>query len=76
MVTTCDAVRMRTTLGDVYAMLDGNTTLYCDVDLEGEELYSLMWYKEADLLMRYSPKAPQHTLPLGGYNGGCPQAAY
>ncbi|XP_047737226.1 uncharacterized protein LOC125178153 [Hyalella azteca] len=48
---------MRTPLSDVYAMVDGNASLYCDFDLEGEELYSLQWFKGSTLLMKYQPSA-------------------
>ena len=58
-----DAVRMRRPDSDRYVMVDGNISLYCDFDLEGEELYTLMWFKGNSLLMRYKPKAPEHPLP-------------
>lgn len=38
-------------------VLGSNTNLECAYDLEGENLYSVKWYKDGDEFFRYQPKS-------------------
>ena len=53
-----------------YALEGSDVTLLCTWDLEGEQLYSLQWYKNSYEFYRYSPR--QHpkvqTFPVPGVN--------
>jgi hypothetical protein len=53
------------------AVSPGDTvTLQCSYDLEGDELYTVKWYKGRQEFFRYVPKELPHTLvfPLPGVN--------
>ncbi|XP_073993481.1 cell adhesion molecule 2-like [Rhodnius prolixus] len=47
-----------------------SATLQCNYDLEGEELYTVKWYKGREEFFRYVPKEHPHTriFPLPGVN--------
>lgn len=40
-----------------HTVLGASTTLKCTYDLEGENLYSVKWYKDGDEFFRYLPKS-------------------
>lgn len=53
------------------AVSPGDTvTLQCSYDLEGDELYTVKWYKGRQEFFRYVPKELPHTrvFPLPGVN--------
>lgn len=42
---------------DDHTVLGRSTKLECIYDLEGENLYSVKWYKDGDEFFRYLPKS-------------------
>lgn len=40
-----------------HTVLGSSTKLECTYDLEGENLYSVKWYKDGDEFFRYLPKS-------------------
>lgn len=40
-----------------HTVLGSSTTLECTYDLQGENLYSVKWYKDGDEFFRYLPKS-------------------
>ncbi|XP_068212075.1 uncharacterized protein [Palaemon carinicauda] len=47
-------VRMTSPTGSKYVLEGSNVTLNCKFDLEGDELYSLLWWRDGSVLMRYT----------------------
>ncbi|XP_047478470.1 uncharacterized protein LOC125031630 [Penaeus chinensis] len=47
-------VRMKS-MGETRYVLEGsNVTLSCEFDLEGDDLYSLLWWRDGSVLLRYT----------------------
>ena len=43
-----------------------NATLVCDYDLEGDRLYSILWWRDGSVFFKYiqpPPPPPKPTLP-------------
>jgi len=50
------AIRIRELSIPAFAIRDGSAVLICDYDLEGDQLYSLNWYKNGLEFYRYIPR--------------------
>ncbi|XP_045102435.1 uncharacterized protein LOC123498933 [Portunus trituberculatus] len=55
MVTLGVGVRMTSMSSPRYVMEGTNITLRCEFDLEGDDLYSLLWWRGGSVLLRYTP---------------------
>ncbi|XP_069996603.1 uncharacterized protein [Penaeus vannamei] len=47
-------VRMKSMGGTRYVLEGSNVTLSCEFDLEGDDLYSLLWWRDGSVLLRYT----------------------
>ncbi|XP_063598687.1 uncharacterized protein LOC134775157 [Penaeus indicus] len=47
-------VRMKSMGGTRYVLEGSNVTLCCEFDLEGDDLYSLLWWRDGSVLLRYT----------------------
>ncbi|MPC27093.1 hypothetical protein E2C01_020250 [Portunus trituberculatus] len=55
MATLGVGVRMTSMSSPRYVMEGTNITLRCEFDLEGDDLYSLLWWRGGSVLLRYTP---------------------
>ena len=57
-------VRMTAMNSPRYVMEGTNITLRCEFDLEGDSLYSLLWWRGGSVLLRYTPPHGEPGGPL------------
>ncbi|XP_042884027.1 uncharacterized protein LOC122260707 [Penaeus japonicus] len=48
------SVRMKNMGGTRYVLEGSNVSLSCEFDLEGDDLYSLLWWRDGSVLLRYT----------------------
>ena len=63
MVALGVGVRMTSMGGPRYVMEGTNITLKCEFDLEGDQLYSLLWWRGGSVLLRYTAPQGNHFWP-------------
>ncbi|XP_071539249.1 uncharacterized protein [Panulirus ornatus] len=54
------SVRMTALRGPRYVLEGSNVTLTCEFDLEGDDLYSLLWWHDGSVLLRYTSHLDNH----------------